>query len=88
MCSAVAVRNDSPECGVVTFFKRRHNFASITETAAPVSMSATVATPSTATSITLDGEKLGLRLFDDDAVLASGTAASSFPRRWRQDGGA
>lgn len=35
--------------------------------------------------MTFDGEKLGLRQFDDDAVLASGTAASSFPRRWRQD---
>ena len=51
----------------------------MTETAAPVSTSAETGTPSTETATTLHGEKQGLEKFESCAVLASGTAAPSFP---------
>lgn len=82
-CCALAVRSDSPESGVVTLRRERQSWAAITETAAPVSTRAKVETPSTDIATTLAGEVRGLEHFDDGAVLASGTAAFSFPG-WRK----
>lgn len=79
MRSALAVQRDTFDSGVVTFLSERQSVALITETAAPVSTRASAATPSTYTSIILVGEGRGLGLFVGDAVLASGTAAISFP---------
>lgn len=81
MGCAEAVRRDRPECGVKTFFKRRQSCRLITEMAAPVSTSAWVVTLSMMMSMTFMGERIGLGQFDDDAVLAPGTAAPSFPLR-------
>lgn len=72
---AVAVHNENCGSGVVTFLSERQISAVMTETAAPVSTSATVRTPSTDTSITF----VGLLQFESRAALASGTAAASFP---------
>lgn len=57
----------------------------MTETAAPVSTSATAGTPSTKTVITFCGEDGGLENVDVFAVLASGTAPVSFPLQWELD---
>lgn len=57
----------------------------MTETAAPVSTSATAGTPSTKTVITFCGEDGGLENVDVLAVLASGTAPVSFPLQWELD---
>lgn len=54
----------------------------VTETAAPVSMSANVAAPSTCISIMFCGNSGGLGHFDKRAARASEAAAFSFPR-WK-----
>lgn len=77
----LAVRRVRSERGVVTLRNERRRRSFNTDTAAPVSISARAATPSTVTSLTLAGERGGLRNFDGAAVLASGTAAVSFPQR-------
>lgn len=64
MCCASVVRKKSPESGVITFRIERQRSALTTETAAPVSISARVGTPSTSTSMTFSGDKaypVGLR---------------------------
>lgn len=70
---ALAVRRVRSERGVVTLRNERRRRSFNTDTAAPVSISARVATPSTVTSITLAGERGRLRNFDGAAVLASGS---------------
>lgn len=76
----LAVWSIRPERGVVTFFNLRHKVSQIMETAAPVSISACAAVPSTLTSITFCGEKDGgLKQFELYAAVASGAAAISFP---------
>lgn len=52
---------------------------SMTETAAPVSTRAKTSAPSMVIRMTFAGEGGGLGQIDDGAVLASGTAAPSFP---------
>lgn len=80
MCCTLAVLNTKSLRGVVTFQSLRQSFSLITDTAAPVSTSARMDTPSTETATTLQGEKQGLEKFISCAVLASGTAAPSFPQ--------
>ena len=75
----VAVRKEISVRGVVTLFKLRQSFSLITDTAAPVSTRARTLTPSTDSSISFGGQRLGLEMFDSNAALASGTAAVSFP---------
>lgn len=86
--AALAVRSESPESGVVTFFSKRQSLALITEMAAPVSTNAMAGVPSTTTSITFCGYERGLEIFAKHAVRASGTAEISFPRQKKQADGA
>lgn len=79
-CCVLAVRSSMPDSGVVTLCSFLQSFSSMTETAAPVSISAIAAVPSTITSNKLRGDCAGLVEVAKLAVRACGTAAASFPR--------